>query len=317
MSLVITQLRKNYGGFSGSTTSFIFSCKMHYHYDSNKKNAEILPPLRRVQSLNMSNLFLICTNGKLALFKKELSKYGDEKMALNAINQNGNNCLMIALIYGHIDIITFLLQKGNTNLHHINYDDETAAMIASKNSDTYIIELLMCNGFFIDINQQNSEGLTALHIAVQYGNLSMVQFLLKNGADINKRSLYGMTPLMSSIILNQSIIAFFLINSGANIEFIDNYGHNALYFSIKYNNVSVLRYLIHHSAKLNVVFEEGYTPLMIAILNRSIQSIDLLLEQGDLCFIDRTNDEGYNALYIAMDHCFDDIVEKIFKRKKK
>lgn len=39
-----------------------------------------------------------------------------------------------------------------------------------------------------DINAQDSEGRTALHIAIHKGNRSIVEFLLKNGANVHLKT---------------------------------------------------------------------------------------------------------------------------------
>ena len=67
-------------------------------------------------------------------------------------------------------------------------------LFAVKNENVKIVsELLKLN---IDVNIQNSEGETALHIASKLGNLTIVCQLLENNANIDmKDSKYGESAL--------------------------------------------------------------------------------------------------------------------------
>ncbi|KAI5837070.1 ankyrin repeat-containing domain protein [Morchella snyderi] len=48
----------------------------------------------------------------------------------------------------------------------------------------------------IDINAQNTEGLAALHMAVIYGDVAIVELLLEQeGVDVNIMDFYGQVPL--------------------------------------------------------------------------------------------------------------------------
>lgn len=48
-------------------------------------------------------------------------------------------------------------------------------------------------------------GHTALHLAIQYGNTSVIEQLVKYGADVNARDASGMTPLYMIIMYRNSL----------------------------------------------------------------------------------------------------------------
>jgi len=305
--------KKKFAGLSGQATNFIFCCQRIYLIEQTNNNKNN-PPLKRCPSFNFSNLFMICANGNLDLFKKELSKYQteNESYALNCTNQNGNNCLMISVIYGHKDLASFILSKRKTNLEHLNESNYTVLMITVKNGITEILDMLI--QYQVNINQKNFDGNTALHIGVEYFNLGIISILLNNGSYIDHKNNEGFTPLMISILFNQSLLSSFLINSGANLECFDNNRHNALYFAIKYNNFEILNYLIHKGCNLDIRFENNNTPLMIAVYFTSNECIELLL-QHNFSSLSKQNNDGHSALYIAMINYYDDIVA-IFKKYK-
>ncbi len=60
----------------------------------------------------------------------------------------------------------------------------------------------------------------ALKEAVRHGHISVVEFVLQNGANINVQSILGYTPLMSAIIYGHTALAECLINMGADLHII-------------------------------------------------------------------------------------------------
>ncbi len=67
------------------------------------------------------------------------------------------------------------------------------------------------------INEKNIGGGTALLIACRNGNLQIVQMLIKGGADVNITDNEGFSPLMRAAIAKNLQIVSLLINSHANI----------------------------------------------------------------------------------------------------
>jgi ankyrin repeat protein len=67
------------------------------------------------------------------------------------------------------------------------FDDAVVAVRWKENAKA--LALLESGGF--DVNRQNSEGYTLLHIAADQNNLEMARELLKRGADPNIRSKIG------------------------------------------------------------------------------------------------------------------------------
>ena len=66
-----------------------------------------------------------------------------------------------------------------------------------------------------EIDALNSDGLAALHIAVDRGHLEIVKFLVSKKAKINITDPYGDTPLHFAAVLDRLEIAKLLVNAGA------------------------------------------------------------------------------------------------------
>ncbi|XP_033123845.1 myotrophin-like [Anneissia japonica] len=54
-----------------------------------------------------------------------------------------------------------------------------------------------------------------LHIAADYGQLSVIEFLVKNGAEVNKKDELGMSALLAAIYENHYDCVEFLLKNGA------------------------------------------------------------------------------------------------------
>ena len=76
--------------------------------------------------------------------------------------------------------------------------------MAVENGNLQIVEFLIQNGCDVDLD--DARGNTALHLAVIAENLQMVQRLLKNGADPYKKNLAGKLPIDLARGKNQEMV---------------------------------------------------------------------------------------------------------------
>src|SRR5580658_2730344 len=155
---------------------------------------------------------------------------------INGADSLGRSALQMAAIYNNIPAADILIKLGAnidggvlqkfTALHlaaaagndymvrylrnsgaDVNLKDDfgnTALYIAAKDGQTKVIEALTDNDPNLPakakLNEQNSDGLTALHIAVFFGHKEAVLALLKAGADFNISDQFGQTPIFVAAI---------------------------------------------------------------------------------------------------------------------
>jgi ankyrin repeat protein len=95
--------------------------------------------------------------------------------------------------------------QGNTPIHAlIKKHAEGKLLNYFSNSEIIeILELFLLHG--VDINAQNNEGMTALHIAAR-GHPKVTQFLLNKNANYAIKNKHDQTPLMLSSQLNKDIL---------------------------------------------------------------------------------------------------------------
>ena len=78
-------------------------------------------------------------------------------------------------------------------------------------------ELLRKNGANVNaaLTRKNASGWTALHYAAVNGDIDLVKYLIKHGANINKASAEGSTPLFLAKMGGYNEIVKILRNAGA------------------------------------------------------------------------------------------------------
>ncbi len=129
----------------------------------------------------------------------------------------------------------------------------TALMIAAKNGNLEICELLLKSGALI--NAHNTQIKTALHCAAKNGNPSVIALLLKNGAKINAMAIppIYVTPLIAAAKFKNHAAAQLLIESGADMHLIikqDPRDKNGLWYAARNEDEKMCRLFIDHQAKL-------------------------------------------------------------------
>jgi ankyrin repeat protein len=243
----------------------------------------------------------------------------------DSINNKGNLPLHEASKYGCYEIISFL-EKGNY-LSEQNKDGDTPLHLAVKKSSTCTLTLLKDNSnsiiiqnndgdsflhiaarenkeklfkkiytlptvFELAIQQclfiKNNDGNTPLHIAVQKASLSVIEYMLKHGADVNDTNMKGKTPLIFAAERGDTAFADVLLENGANLRVIDNLGFDAEYYARINNHKSLIRLFEDYKDGL---FQNHQT-FYIEEIKNSAQTQFL---KSELVKAEETNDSNYTS----------------------
>lgn len=210
-----------------------------------------------VNALNDDGLTPICYSiSRLKIFKKLMNNGADLNLILLDTILEAKSFTIFELL------ITRKVNYTNTLLHK--------AITLNKN---HIFDLVM--KLSIDINGQDSEGLTPLHYAVKYKNFYALKMLLKNNADFNKQDKMLYYPIDYTIIYRCSDHAQLLINNGAYLNInntiikdiktinalikgkydLDNLDkYKLLQDAIKADNLDVFKFLISFNTSIDYKF---------------------------------------------------------------
>jgi len=160
------------------------------------------------------------------------------------------------------------------------------------------------------INVQDAQGFTPLHLASGKGHIEIVEFLLNHGADIESEIFDGETPLMLAAQharhrRYETIKT--LLEHGAKVNHKDEDGGTALHYAAMYSGKEVINLLISYGADVNAKEEYQITPLHQAAMLNNIEAAKALVEHGaDIfakTFCDETNmTESEKIGFVMMRH---------------
>jgi ankyrin repeat protein len=131
------------------------------------------------------------------------------------------------------------------------------------------------------VNLSEADGTTALHWAVRADNTSMVQLLLRAGANANAANRHGVTPLSLAALNRSSRVAALLIEAGADPQVKLPEDQTILMTAARAGNPEVLTLLLDAGADVNAKESvAGETALMWAALENHAGAVTLLAARG-------------------------------------
>lgn len=255
----------------------------------NRKNAELLLKLGANPNIKNSNkedaLILLLER---SINYKYIKLLVDNGANIKTMDCYGNNLLMLAIKnYGEI-------KKIREN---------------KKDNLIMITKYFLDNG--IDINAENNDRETALIMAVRYGCLEFIQFLVSQGAildGINPNEKKCYFPLMEATSYGHYDIITYLIEKGVNINELDILNTTALLNFIvvitdrggnnnKDMNLKMVHYMINKGADINIKYQNISTVLDFVInkfnnLSRNPYNYNIYKYDNIKCIIELLMDYG-------------------------
>ncbi|CAE7719761.1 Ank1 [Symbiodinium sp. CCMP2456] len=129
-------------------------------------------------------------------------------------------------------------------------------------SQLSMVKFLLANG--AQVNATDPDGDTPLHVAVsRYDpSISMVKFLLANGARVNAMDHHGRTPLHEAASDGSSVpIAELLLAKGAKVDAEDKAGFTPLHEAARNLCTKMVKFLLKVGAPVDARSKHGWTPL--------------------------------------------------------
>jgi len=109
-----------------------------------------------------------------------------------------------------------------------------------------------------------SKRITLIQAAIHHNQPTVVELLIKEGADLNMLS-DNKTPLMHAIQSNNPQIVDTLIAAGADLNALNKQKKNCLFYCAKHSTVAMAKVLVDNGAKLNIKDRKGQTPVQYAL----------------------------------------------------
>jgi uncharacterized protein len=131
------------------------------------------------------------------------------------------------------------------------------------------------------VSSRASDGTTALHWAAHWGDVALVERLLKAGADARAVNDYGATPMSEAAERGDARLIRALLKAGADVESPNPEGQTALMTVARTGNVEAAQVLLKAGAKVDTREQwRGQTALMWAAAQGQPEMVRLLLQRG-------------------------------------
>jgi ankyrin repeat protein len=187
---------------------------------------------------------------------------------INAIGGSYEFPLLTALRRNHFRVAETLLEHGG-NVDVRGKTEQTALhKIIDWRDKARIDAVQFLLEHAADVNAQQDDLHTPLHLAVYNGNHAVVRILLGHQADVHSRNGDGQTPLhvlskreTSQVEEDDYELARLLLERGANMNEKDNSNATPLHLAAYYGKHKIVRVLLDHRPNANVETESGETAL--------------------------------------------------------
>lgn len=196
---------------------------------------------------------------------------------LNARNFHGSTPLHEAALNGHENTAKVLIDHGSDVLS-TNYGGCTPLFLAASYGQYSMVKFLL--GYGRDqLDCPDSRGSTALHKAVEQGNLEMVQLMLEAGALVAAHDHQGYTPLHVAVKRGHTAIAKVLVGAGAFVHVKDDENLCPLDHAATGGHAELVEFLADNGGSIQHKGREMWTPLHRAARGGHSRSVDLLLNR--------------------------------------
>ena len=189
------------------------------------------------------------------VIKKIEIRKGDFFQELNRSMENNDNATVKLLV------------KIARNSRFRGWNKEFKARLlfyAVENEWEEIVEDCADNRF--DLNIKNKQGETPLLIATSKGNITMVDYLLKAGANPNISDYRTkLSPLMIASREGNEDLVMLLIRYNAEVNAISRLGCSPLSLAVGKNYHNIVQILMNAGANVHLVNQNGHTPLSMAL----------------------------------------------------
>ena len=192
----------------------------------------------------------------------------------------GYTPLLFACVRGCLGIVKVLLQAG-AELHVTDHYGDTCLIAASREAQTETVRYLVGLGVDMDEVSRTQDAYTALHKAVRYNHVDVMQVLIDAGADIEKKDAIGCSSLLLACMRGCLDAVKVLVQAGAELRVTDYSGCTCLVAASTAGHTETVRYLVGLGrVDVDQVGGDYNTALLEAVRHNHADVMQVLIDAG-------------------------------------
>ncbi len=230
------------------------------------------------------------------LLVRQLLKKGANPNATH----NDEPLTVLATRKAHPCVIDLLAEKG-ANINAQDKDGNTALHIAALNGNIRLVKKLIEKYHANTLIQNNNKDLP-MHMAMQNPNIEVLKLLQKHGTPIYQENIGKESVATLAVKSNNSEILktiFHWLRPYESIYLKDPMINSLLPVAIQSRSVVSTAHLLKHTPDLNIPIYEGKNPLQYICEREDEQQLNALLSFDGQLDINKQDNLGYTALHYA------------------
>ncbi|CAJ0583600.1 unnamed protein product, partial [Mesorhabditis spiculigera] len=191
-----------------------------------------------------------------------------------------DSAMRAACLGGSAEVVQFLLSRGAV-LSTLSWPEDRSALSCAVESGSWDLVTAVLNQPNCEIDRQDKQGQTALHLAGQRGHVGLIDLLLRKGANQSLSDLEGNTALMMAIKNNHAACAQLFLERGIDVVHLQNIdGQSAIHVACASASRPIVESILDAGGKIEEKDAEGNHPIETAIKARNDGAIAALLRRG-------------------------------------
>jgi ankyrin len=179
-------------------------------------------------------------------------------------------------------VAEYLIQRG-ANVYLTDTHGRTPLHRAAQSGCETMVQLLLRTRAKHKLDQPDlNHHATPLHFAVQgyssRGSARVVELLAEKGANVNHQDKNGMSPLHIASRSGAVDIVSVLLERKAQVDMSSSDGKTPLHVAVQAGHLNVVRLLVAHSTRIDQNDVRGWTPLAIACAHGNAAIVHALME---------------------------------------
>ena len=260
----------------------------------------------KYDELQRTALMEAAIEGRIEIVKALLTR---KDIALDEIDANGQSALFMAANRNEPEVVACLLAAGaKVNLKYGELQ-RTALMEAAIRGHIEVVKALLTRKD-IALDEIDANRHSALYIAANQDKPEVVVYLLAARANVNLGcGEQRRTALMNAALGGHiEVLKTLLISKDIALDETDANGHGALFIAALLNKPDVVECLLAAEAKVNLVCDQQRTTALIQAASWGhFEVVKTLLKCKDIT-VDKTDANGFSALYTAANKNKPDVV---------